>query len=226
MIKNINHALILAAGRGLRMKPLTNKIPKAMAPFSGSTLIAERIYDLKKIIPNVHITVGYKGALLAKHVIEKNVSSVFNTEGKGNAWWIYNTALKNLNEPLIVLTCDNIYDFDLKKYYNEYKIFKSPACMIIPAKYSEIYEADKILFNVYNRVNKISRNIESQKICSGVQIINPFKINKLTNKSDSFIEVWDQLIRKKHIFCSKKILKNWHAIDSLDQLNNINKLKK
>ena len=226
MIKNINHALILAAGRGLRMKPLTNKIPKAMAPFSGSTLIAERIHDLKKIIPNVHITVGYKGALLARHVIEKNVSSVFNTEGKGNAWWIYNTALKNLDEPLIVLTCDNIYDFDLKKYYNEYKIFKSPACMIIPAKYSEIYEADKILFNEYNRVKKISRNIESQKICSGVQIINPFKINKLTNKSDSFIEVWNQLINKKHIFCSRKILKNWHAIDSLDQLNNINKLKK
>ena len=226
MISKINHALILAAGRGMRMKPLTNKIPKAMAILSGSTLISQRIYDLKKNIENVHITVGYKGALLAKHVIEKDVSSVFNTEGKGNAWWIYNTPLKNLNEPLVVLTCDNIYDFDLNKYYKDYRLFNNPACMIIPAKFSEIYEADKILFNNNNLVKKIDRNIKSTKICSGIQIVNPYKINKLTSKHENFLEIWNQLIDKKNIYCSNKILKNWHAIDSLEQLRNVNKLKK
>ena len=60
----------MAAGRGIRMKPLTNKIPKAMAPISGTTLISKGIKQIKKNIKNVHITVGYKGSMLAKHVIE------------------------------------------------------------------------------------------------------------------------------------------------------------
>ena len=46
----INHALIMAAGRGIRMQPLTDNLPKAMAPFNGSTLISEGIKELKKVI--------------------------------------------------------------------------------------------------------------------------------------------------------------------------------
>ena len=81
----IEHALVMAAGRGLRMRPLTDEIPKAMAPLGSSTLISEGISRLKKEIENVHITVGYKGSMLASHVIERDVSTVINTEGKENA---------------------------------------------------------------------------------------------------------------------------------------------
>ena len=35
----ITDVLIMAAGRGNRMKPLSDIIPKAMAPYKGTTLI-------------------------------------------------------------------------------------------------------------------------------------------------------------------------------------------
>ena len=65
----------------VRMRPLTNKIPKAMAPYKGSTLISNSIEKIKNFFENIHVTVGYKGAILAKHVIERNVTSIINTNG-------------------------------------------------------------------------------------------------------------------------------------------------
>ena len=118
---DIKHALVLAAGRGLRMRPLTDEIPKAMAPLGESTLISEGIKRLKKEINQVHITIGYKGSMLASHVIEKDVSSVINTEGKGNSWWLYNSLVSLIDEPIFVLTCDNVIKIN---FTNELLIIK------------------------------------------------------------------------------------------------------
>ena len=62
----INHAVILAAGRGVRMMPKTKKIPKAMVKIKSQTLILNGIKKIQKYIKNIHITVGYKGSMLAK----------------------------------------------------------------------------------------------------------------------------------------------------------------
>ena len=69
MKKKINHALIMAAGRGIRMMPLTKNFPKAMTPLLSSTLIANSIKNLKKQVKNIHITVGYKAEMLSSYVI-------------------------------------------------------------------------------------------------------------------------------------------------------------
>ena len=63
------HAIILAAGRGVRMMPLTKRIPKALVKIKDETLILGGIKKLKKFIQNIHITVGYKGSAIAEHVI-------------------------------------------------------------------------------------------------------------------------------------------------------------
>lgn len=217
-MKRINHALIMAAGRGMRMMPLTNEIPKPMVPFEGSTLIEAGIQKIKKHIPNIHITVGYKGAVLAEHVIKIGVNSVFNTEGKGNAWWIYNTLIKNLDEPVFVLTCDNVVEADFDALAEEYFTREEPAGEIIPVKPLDGYDGDYI-FHKNNIVYKISRTEVADMYCSGIQILNPAKVNKLTSPTESFYEVWSQLIRKQKLYCSSILPKKWLAIDTVEQLN-------
>lgn len=221
-MQKINHALIMAAGRGSRMMPLTNDIPKAMAQVGDTTLIVNGIEKISQVLEHIHITVGYKKADLAKHVIEHHISSVHNTEGKGNAWWIYNSLLKNLNEPLFVLTCDNVVDLNFEKLAADYYDLGEPACMVVPVKPVMGLEGDYI-FEDHQVITALDRNKPSEKYCSGIQVLNPSKINALTKKVDDFYLVWEQLIQKQELYCSRIFPDKWFTVDTMEQLAQLNK---
>ena len=216
-MRKINDVIIMAAGRGSRMMPLTNDIPKPMAPIWGSTIIANGINNLQKEGLNIHVTVGYKGALLAEHVITLGVSSILDTSGRGNSWWIYNSLLKNYNGPIFVLTCDNLVELDFQALEEEYYSFGEPACMVVPVVPVPELKGD-FIFQENNVVVKLDRNEPSDYYCSVVQIINPFKVMQITSEVEDFYEVWNQLIQKKQLYASNILPKKWFAIDTVDQL--------
>jgi len=214
----INHAIILAAGRGIRLMPKTKKIPKAMVKIKNQTLILRGIKKIQKYIKNIHITVGYKGSMLAKHVLENKVSSVINTDKKGNAWWIFNFPFKYINEPVFVLTCDNITNIDFGLIEKDYIKKGKPECFLIPVKPAKELEGDYIHRKKKNVVTKLSRKVKSDIYCSGIQIINPYKVNKIVKNTNEFNEVWKKLIMKKKLIVSDVLPNNWFTIDNPSQI--------
>jgi MurNAc alpha-1-phosphate uridylyltransferase len=77
-------AMILAAGLGLRMRPLTLDLPKAMVEVKGRRLI-DRALDrllsagIKKVVVNLH----HKGNTLKRHLAERNdVEILFSDESE------------------------------------------------------------------------------------------------------------------------------------------------
>lgn len=212
------HAVILAAGRGMRMMPLTAVIPKPMAPFDGTTLIASGIEKLRESIPNVHITVGYKGAVLAQHVIEHGVTTVFNTEGHGNAWWLFNTLLGALDEPLLVLTCDNVIDLDLDRLWDDYHDLQSPLAMLVPVRPVEGMDGDYIR-HVNQKITHLSRTERTDIYGSGIQVLFPSRLRKTVQEVEDFSDVWAQLMVNSELYCSRVYPQRWAAIDTLEQLN-------
>jgi NDP-sugar pyrophosphorylase family protein len=220
--KKISHAVILAAGRGQRMGPLTDVVPKPMAPLNGSTLIASGIKNLLVSVPKIHITVGYKKAMLAQHVIENGVCSVINTEGQSNSWWIYNSLLRHLNEPLFVLTCDNIIDLDFALLEESYFKLGEPPCMLVPVSPVPGLEGDYI-FHDGAVVTGLDRKTPAEIYCSGVQVINPAKINEVTREESDFYSVWRQLIAQRLLMVSAVYPKKWISIDTLEQLTQYGK---
>ena len=216
----IQHVLIMAAGRGNRMRPLTDVIPKALAPFRGSTLIENTIKNFQTSKIEIHITVGYLASILAEVLLKKELAaSLLNTHGHDNAWWIFNTLLRFVDKPVLVLTCDNVTDLDLDYIESQYLKIGSPACMLVPVKPIPNIQGDYILCGAKGNVIDLSRNIQTEKYASGIQVINPSKINKIIEPCENFYDVWKSLMQKNELFASNIYNKSWFSIDTLEQLN-------
>ncbi len=220
--KKINHAFIMAAGRGTRLMPLTKKIPKGLVKFKQSSLIASGIKKLKKYIDFVHISVGYKGPILAKHLIEEKVSSIINTDKKGNSWWIFNSVFKSLDSPLYVLTCDNVTNIDFKKIEKDYYKKGQSLCMIIPTRPVKGLAGDYI-FRKKNIIQKLSRKVKSDIYCTGIQVLNPKKINDKIKSTDDFNILWKRLIKIKQLYVSDIVPKKWYTVDNVDNYKQLKK---
>ena len=154
-------------------------------------------------------------------MIEKNVSSIINTDGKGNSWWLYNSLLKEINEPICVFTCDNIIETNYVSLLEEYISLKNPCCMLVPTTPIKGLEGDYIFADNNNIVTKISRLEKSKIYCSGIQFLNPYSINLKTKKVDDFNDVWNQLITIKELKISSTLSEYWYAIDNQNNLNSL-----
>lgn len=63
----MTRALILAAGQGTRLRPLTNNKPKCLVPLLGKSLLERQIYTLKKAgIDNIQVATGYRSDQIEK----------------------------------------------------------------------------------------------------------------------------------------------------------------
>ena len=64
-------AVILAAGKGKRLLPLTSELPKPLIAISGKPILAHILEALPEIIDEVFIVIGYKGDLISSHFSDK-----------------------------------------------------------------------------------------------------------------------------------------------------------
>jgi NDP-sugar pyrophosphorylase family protein len=215
--KRIRHAVIMAAGRGQRMMPATTELPKAMMPYLQSTLIANGMDCIRPHIENMHVTVGYKGALLAKHAVQHGVSSVHNTEGHSNSWWIFNTLLGEIDEPVFVLTCDNVTDLDFSALAEDYFALGEPACLLVAVEPVAGLEGD-FIFHEDRVVTRLSRTDPAEIYCSGIQVLNPARITRICSGQGDFCTVWSELIEQRQLLVSSVRPQKWFSIDTPEQL--------
>lgn len=62
-------AIILAAGLGSRLRPITNEVPKCMVPVNGICIVDKQIDNLQKNgINDIYIIAGYKADILTAYI--------------------------------------------------------------------------------------------------------------------------------------------------------------
>lgn len=123
-------AIILAAGKGERLKPLTESIPKPLIKINNITILDRQIEILKKNgITDIIIVVGYKSQLIKKHFKEKNIQIIFNRkfEKLSTLYSIWLT-IKYIKTDFIFLYGDLIFD---EKMISSFLKQKNSASLII-----------------------------------------------------------------------------------------------
>lgn len=207
--------LIIAGGFGTRMLPLTNYIPKSLIEVNKKPLIQHMIDFFKSHkIDTIIVTYGYKAPVLIEY-INSEVNLLVNTINKDNAYFLFNTPIKFINEPIIVCPCDLIIDIDLQMLYKEYIQLQEPPLCIIPINAND--NAD-FIHSENGIVTQITRDTPSNICASGIQIINPFKVNAFIKPYNNFYDVWKALIAKKLLFISKIQPQKWQAFDNLKDI--------
>jgi len=89
--------------------------------------------------------------------------------------------------------------------------------LLVPVKPIKGLEGDYI-HKKNNVVTKLSRKQKSDIYCSGIQIVNPYKINKILSETQNFNTVWRNLISKKKLIVSDILPQKWFTIDNVKQL--------
>lgn len=136
--------LILAAGYGTRLYPLTKDVPKALLPIKGAPVIEYILENLKDVnSEKIYIVTNDRFAFRFKRWLQnldsKNITELkdkieivndrtTSDEDKLGAIGDINFVIqeKNINDDLMVLAADNLFNFDLSNFVAFSKENESP----------------------------------------------------------------------------------------------------
>ncbi|WP_341841544.1 nucleotidyltransferase family protein [Chitinophaga caseinilytica] len=210
------YGLITAAGHGSRLDPLTQYLPKALVEVNGAPMIRSLLDQINPLVPHVSVTIGYKAEMLASRLAQ-SISAMYNTSGKGNGWWIFNTPLRFVNAPVLVVACDIVADLDLHFIYDQYLKNGHPPCMLVPIHATSDVEGDFIEYKD-GRVTALSRTIETPMMGSGIYVINPAVVNARMAEMQDVTDVWKHFLPAGDLGCTPIYPKFWATVNNLEQL--------
>lgn len=107
-------AIILAAGKGERMRPLTKQVPKPLVKVKGETFLGHILHALPMEVDNVIVVVGYLGNLvkdfLGDRYDNKKITYVTNKKiGLGNAYSLIRAKPRlEKGERFMLIYCDEL----------------------------------------------------------------------------------------------------------------------
>jgi choline kinase len=159
--------IILSAGQGTRLLPLTAKIPKCLLEIHGKTILEWQIGELQKCgIDQITVVTGY-GAEKVDDLIQQRyegqkIKTHYNpdyatTDNLVSCW----KARKEMNEDFILLNGDTLFEAAVVR-----TLLASPVNPVtVTINHAESYDADDMKVSLANtRLVNISKEIPADKV--------------------------------------------------------------
>ena len=227
---NVKHAMILAAGLGSRMKPLTLEIPKPLIKIRSKSLLERSInllenYGVEQITINVHHLAAQVEKFVSNFktkvkIIVSNEKDLLLDTGGGVK---EGTRIFGKN-PFFVLNPDTLWSNDylsemksLEKIYFESK----KPCLLLVNKRLSFDPSFKGDFNLKNNI--VSKNTENNFIFTGLQLLDRNYLDPIDKKVFSMNEVWNNLINNNKLLGLESSQKFYH-LNTEEMYNKISNL--
>ena len=217
----IKTALILCAGYGKRLHPLTLELPKPLLKLHNITLLEKSLYLSKSLgIKKIKLNTFYLKEKIKNFVNNLNLNLDIEIVEDGNqildtGGGILNMIKKSNEENFLVLNSDTLWSDryvscikDMEKvYFNE----KSKNILLVVNKILSFDRKLKGDFNLNNNILKKEDN--NNFIYTGCQIINKSLFSKVSSKSFSILDIWNDLLEQNELFAYESKNKFYHVTD-------------
>ena len=214
---NVKRAMILAAGLGTRMKPLTLETPKPLIKVGSKNLLERSInllenHGVEQIIINVHYLAAQVEKFISsvkskvKITISDEKDLLLDTGGGVKE----GTKIFGKN-PFFVLNPDTLWltDYlDEMKFLEKIYFERKKPCLLLVNKRLSFDTSFKGDFNLKNNI--VSKDIKNNFIFTGLQLLDRNYLDPIDKKVFSMNEVWNNLINNNKLLGLESSQKFYH----------------
>ena len=224
----VKTALILCAGLGKRLKPLTLEQPKPLLKLNNITLLENTInlikeLGIKKILLNTYHLKNKIKNYLINNKFDISIEIIDDGEqildtGGGIMNMIYSSNEKNF----LIFNPDTIWDLNyLERIKQMDDFFTKNKIKNILLVVNKKLSFDKQLKGDFNlQDNRLIKSKNNDYIYTGCQIFSRDLLNSNKKKIFSVIEIWNELINKNNLFGFESNNKFFH-VSNLEVYNKL-----
>ena len=204
----VKTALILCAGYGKRLAPITNNIPKPLLKVNNINLLDNTLNFVKSIgINKIKINTFYLSEQIKNFISKKNYPldiEIINDGEKilDTGGGMYNLIKHSNEEDFLSLNPDTLWNpnyintfFDMESLYFKNKL---KSLLMVVKKNKSFDTRFKGDFNLNG--NKLSKDIKNEFIYTGCQILNRKIFQHVHNNIFSISKIWNELLEKKKLY--------------------------
>ena len=217
----INTALILCAGFGKRLNPLTIQKPKPLLEVNDITLLENTINLIKNLnISNVKINSFHLKNQIKNFVSKKKFNLNVEIIEDGNVildtgGGILNLIKKSKEKNFIVFNPDTVWNLNYTKTIKEMQNFyfenQIQNLLMVVEKNKSFDKRFKGDFEL--KINQLSKEKINNYIFTGCQIINKDLFSSFKNTAFSISKIWDDLIKDNKLYGFKSFNEFVHVTD-------------
>jgi mannose-1-phosphate guanylyltransferase len=208
-------AIILAGGRGKRLRPITDYVPKPLIPIKNIPIIEWQIKYLKKFgISEIIVCSGYKTKMIENYLNNKKlgIKITFSVEDKplGTGGAIKKAGKKIKDRSFLVINGDIITNIDLKKLIKKNNAI---AAIQLRTKFG-ILQTDKDKIMKFDE----KKEIENLWMNAGIYHLNKETLKELPIVGDVEKTLFPDYAKKEKLSTIKFTNSKWYSIDSFKDI--------